>query len=240
MDRAQLWKLNSKLDIVNKHSFKVNRPSLSITIRRLLSFWTIFTSPWIIWNVHLLMDLMFSLHLKKRERWKTVTDRLTDILLLGDRSVVWKLPHSSLKRNWIGVDEFKIRKKGPRLRWWPEQLAVCFLCRVRVRTSDFRFVARTFLARIFCPWICWNDMSSKHRCKLILGWKLETVVGSYSSPFILRAFKQISTKSGQARTQVSFQFSRFHTISFNVAETSVISVAVFLFVLSSLHFSVGW
>ena len=85
-----------------------------------------------------------------------------------------------------------------------------------------------------------NDMSSKHRCKLILGWKLETVVGSYSSPFILRAFKQISTKSGQARTQVSFQFSRFHTISFNVAETSVISVAVFLFVLSSLHFSVGW
>ena len=112
MDRAQLWKLNSKLDIVNKHSFKVNRPSLSITIRRFLSFWTIFTSPWIIWNVHLLMDLMFSLHLKKRERWKTVTDRLTDILLLGDRSVLWKPPHSSLKRNWIGVDEFKIRKRA--------------------------------------------------------------------------------------------------------------------------------
>ena len=134
-------------------------------------------------------------------------------------------------------------EKGLRLRRWPEQLAVCFLCRVHVRTSDFRFAARTFMARIFrthCPWICWNDMSSKYRCKLILGWKLETVVGSYSSPFFRCAFKQISTKSGQARAQVSFQFSRFHTISFNVAETSVISVAVFLFVLSSLPFSVGW
>ena len=104
----KLWKLNSKLDIVSKHSFKVNRPSLSITIRRFLSSWSIFTSPCNIWNVHPLMDPMFSLHLQKLERWKTVTDRLTDILLLGDRSVVQKLPHSSLKRNWIWVSEFKI------------------------------------------------------------------------------------------------------------------------------------
>ena len=38
-------------------------------------------------------------------------------------------------------------KKGHplRLRRWPEQIAVCFLCRARVRTSDFRFAARTFL-----------------------------------------------------------------------------------------------
>ena len=140
----------------------------------------------------------------------------------------------------LGSTNSKLEKDG---FVFVDGLRLRFLCRVRVRTSDFRFAARTFLARIFwthCPWICWNDMSSKYRCKLILGWKLETVVGSYSSPFFLRAFKQISTKSGQARTQVSFQFSRFHTISFNVAETSVISVAVLLFVLSSFHFSVGW
>ena len=65
------------------------------------------------------------------------------------------------------------------------------------------------------------DISSKYRCKLIPGGKLETVAGSYSSPFFLRAFEQISTKSGQARTQVSRQFSHFHTISVNVAEKSV-------------------
>ena len=51
--------------------------------------------------------------------------------------------------------------------------------------------------------------SSKYRCKLKLAWKLETVAGSYSSPFFLRAFKQILTTSGQAWTQVSFQFSPF-------------------------------
>ena len=64
--------------------------------------------------------------------------------------------------------------------------------------------------------------SSKYRCKLKLAWKLETVAGSYSSPFFLRAFNQISTKSGQARTQVSFQFSYFsYQISFNAAGKSV-------------------
>ena len=40
----------------------------------------------------------------------------------------------------------KLKKGHPlRLPRWPEQLAACFLCRARVRTSDFRFAAQTFL-----------------------------------------------------------------------------------------------
>ena len=54
-------KINSKLDKVDKISRQSqSSSSLSITIRRFLSFWTIFTLPWNIWNVHPLMDPMFA------------------------------------------------------------------------------------------------------------------------------------------------------------------------------------
>ena len=54
----------------------------------------------------------------------------------------------------LGSPNSKLKKGHPlRLRRCPEQLAVCFLCRAHVRTSDFRFATRTFLIfRTHCPW----------------------------------------------------------------------------------------
>ena len=53
----RLWK---SIQNWTKSSFNQSSSSLSITIQRFRSFWTIFTLPWNIWNVHLLMDLMFA------------------------------------------------------------------------------------------------------------------------------------------------------------------------------------
>ena len=50
---------------------------------------------------------------RKAHQLLTVTDRLTDILLLGKRRVKGEKPlHSSLRRNWIEVAEFSCFKKG--------------------------------------------------------------------------------------------------------------------------------
>ena len=77
-------------------------------------------------------------------------------------------------------------------------------------TSDFGFAARTFLDfsnSLSLSMLNGYFVSLTYRC--ILRWKLETVAGSYSSPFFLRALKKNSPKGGQARTQESFQFSHF-------------------------------
>ena len=119
-------KINSKLDIVDKNSLKVNRPH---------------RCPFILDIFYITMKYLECApaadgsYVCTCKNWSG-----------RDRSVVKKPPHSSLKRNWIGVAEFIIKKGHPlRLRRWPQQLAVCFLCRARVRTSDFSFAARTFL-----------------------------------------------------------------------------------------------
>ena len=131
-----------------------------------------------------------------------------------------------MKRNRIGVAEFKIKKRASSSSSSMAS-AACGLfplpcsCQnkwLSLRCKDFS----GFFELILLGYVKCVDISSKYRCKLILVWKLETVAGSYSSPFFLRAFKQISTKSGQARTQVSFQFSHFsNQIIFNAAEKRV-------------------
>ena len=113
--------------------------------------------------------------------------------------------------DYIGVAEFSCFKKG-----------ILFVFRDGL--SSLRFVSFPVLVNKWLSLRCKDFLdfsnslslsmlnryffSLKYRC--ILCWKLETVTGSYSSLFFLRAFqKKISTKAGQARTQVSFQFSHF-------------------------------
>ena len=101
------------------------------------------------------------------------------------------MPHSSLKRNWIGVVEFSCFKKDilfvfldglSSLRFF--SFPVLVTKGLLLRCKDFldfsNSLSLSMLNRCF--------FSRKYRCMLC--WKLETVTGSYSSLFFLRAFQK--------------------------------------------------
>ena len=138
-------KINSKLDIVDKLASK------SIVF---IAFDNNLTLSFNLDNFHITMKYLecapadgsyvctcknWSGGRQKRIAWLTFSCSETEVLYKNQHTVLWSA-------NGLASLNSKFKKGHPlRLRRWPEQLAISFLCRASVRTSDFRFAERTFL-----------------------------------------------------------------------------------------------
>ena len=136
--------------------------------------------------------------------------------------MLYKNHHTALwSATGLGSLNSNLKSGHPlRLRRWPERLAVCFLCRARVRTSDFRYIVLRYVKWIFLLSIAVSlNWAETGNCRWLLFF-------SIFPPCVQTNFdnKWSSSDAGKLK----FQFSHFYTISFNVAEKGVHISSLFL------------